>query len=72
MATEVTAFEAALSLCWALLAAAVLLNVATRDGTQANSGHFVRGGLLLMVVVQYFYLYQAAKTDIPLQRDSAV
>lgn len=65
MEVTVSAFEAALSVCWALLVAVVLLKIATRDGASANSTFFVRGGLLVMVTIQFYYLYHAAKLALP-------
>lgn len=62
---EASVFDAALSACWALVVAVILLKVATRGGTVANTGFFVRGGLLVMVVIQFFYLYRVAKLALP-------
>ncbi|RLN97512.1 hypothetical protein BBJ28_00015138 [Nothophytophthora sp. Chile5] len=59
-----SAFEAALAVLWALGAAVVLAKAtpATRGGPSV----FPQATLALMVLVQLYYLYQAAKHQLPI------
>lgn len=61
--TTVSAFDAALSVCWMLLVTAALTYVTTLS---SRAPSFRSSVLVLLVVVQFYFIYQAAR--VPLTR----
>lgn len=55
---HVSAFEAALSVCWALL---VAVGLAKLSGASVRAPAFLSSVLVLLVVLQFYFVYQAAR-----------
>ncbi|GAB9468372.1 hypothetical protein Gpo141_00005691 [Globisporangium polare] len=58
MSCQVSAFEAALSVCWALL---VVAGLAKLSGVSGRAPGFLSSVLVLLVVLQFYFVYQAAR-----------